>query len=157
MRPLARIVVHLAILSGLAALYFFRDFIFVNANSHMEYLRLIEGDPNADLISNYTHSKMVAFFGDWTREDIYKFKWIMTLSFTCAFALTGVLGFILSGLRKEAKWIAIFYGATFTLAFLLYFLSYTVSRNIIGLLHTPVPYLLFLIVVQLKRKMELHE
>lgn len=154
MRPWAKVLICLIFLTILSALYFFRDFVFVNANGHMEHLRVIQNNEYADLIINYTHSRMIEFFGDWSIEQILNFKWYMTLAFTLTFAIITSLGILLIKHRKIALWGLFFYGISFLLAFLISFFAYPVSRQIIGLLHSPVPFLLLIATAQLKHLIE---
>jgi hypothetical protein len=139
-----KITIVIAFFLVLSGLYFFRDFIFVNANGHMEYLRLINNNEFAELVPNYTHSKMIAFFDGWEIPKIINFKWYMTFAFTSIFGLTSFVALYALRKKKLALYIIGLYTVSFVLAYLLSLFSYPVARAIIGLLHSPVPLLLML-------------
>ncbi|MFT7613242.1 MAG: hypothetical protein ACI9J3_002214 [Parvicellaceae bacterium] len=135
---------------GLSALYFFRDFVFINANGQMKYLDMIQDNEYAHLIYNYTHSKMEAFLNGWTIEEINSFKWKLTFGFTVVFALCSAAGAWLIGNRKIAIYTVLFYCVTFGLAFIIYLFSVRASTEIVHFLHSPVPFLLSLAAIKLK-------
>ncbi|MBT4774967.1 MAG: hypothetical protein HOL28_03870 [Crocinitomicaceae bacterium] len=139
-----KIFIAIAFFLALSGLYFFRDFVFVNANGYMEYLRLIDGNEFAELVPNYTHSKMVAFFDGWEAPEIINFKWYMTFVFTAGFGIISFAALYTLRKNKLAFYIIWFYLVSFILAYLLSLFSYPVARSIIGLLHSPVPLLLML-------------
>lgn len=144
MRIWLKITIGLSFFLLLSGLYFFRDFIFVNSNGYKEYLRSIAGNDYAELVPNYTHSKMVAFFGDWSIQEIIRFKWYMTLVFTAAFGLISFTALYLLQNKRIAFYTLGLYLISFVMAYLLSLFSYPVARQIIGLLHSPMPLLLML-------------
>ena len=154
MKSWIKFSVSLLFLIILCSLYFLRDFVFVNANGHIEWLRITYENEYANQITNYTHSTMIGFFGDWSISTIVLFKWIMTLVFTIIFGLISWAGMSLLQNRKVALWGLLFYAVAFTLALIIYLFAYPVSRQIIGLLHSPVPFMLLLVTAQLKNLMD---
>lgn len=124
--------------------YFLRDFIFINANSQIKYLT--ESQHTAPhLVMNWTHSKMEAFFQGWSIQHVNTFKWMMTISFTGIFSLLSATGIWLVASKKMAWYTLLFFGGLFFLSFAVYFLgNYRVSRDLIGIMHSPLPFLLML-------------
>jgi len=146
--------VSLLFLIALSALYFFRDFVFVNANGQMKYLDLIHDNEYGHLIFNYTHSKMEAFFNGWSIADINSFKWTITFGFTAAFGVLSATGILLTKNKKLAFYTLLFYAINFILAFLITMFSVKVATEVVHFLHSPVPFLLFLAATKLKSIIE---
>jgi len=129
----------------ISGLYFFRDFIFVNSNGQIEYLKDIIGNDYADNVPNYTHSRMVRFFGSWNIQTIIDFKWYMTMAFTVVFGIVTSLGLYITKTKRIAFYSMSIYIICFVVAYLISLIAYPVGRQIVGLLHSPIPYLILLI------------
>jgi len=145
-----KLLIGILFMCGLSALYFFRDFVFINANGQMKYLDMIQDNEYGHLIYNYTHSKMEAFLDGWSIEEINSFKWKITFGFTMVFGLVSALGVWIIGNRKMAFYTLIFYAITFVMAFIIYSFSMISSTEIVHFLHSPVPFLLSLAAIKLK-------
>ena len=139
------IAIHLFFLAIISGQYFFRDFVFINANSQLKYLKGVKENEYAELYPNYTHSKMADFFGDWPMETIVSFKWYMTIAFTLLFGLLTFIGMKLTKNSKAANYTIAIYILCFISAYLISLFAYPVARQIVGFLHSPIPYLLLLI------------
>lgn len=145
----------LATFSLLTGIYFYRDFVFINSNSQIKYITEVEqwkayAETTEDfeyfdgVVRNWTHSKMEAQFEGWTIDNLISYKWKMTFLFTLSFMGIAALGL---ALLKENKILLLsigFYIVLFGLAFIINYFNYSISRDIIGLLHSPLPFLIFI-------------
>ena len=154
MKPWVRFIVSAIFLSALCALYFFRDFVFVNANGQMKYLDLIQDNEHGHLIFNYTHSIMESYFAGWTIDEINSFKWTITFGFTALFGLLTTVGILVTKNKKIAIYSILFYVIAFVIAFILSIFSTKVATEIVHFLHSPVPFLLLLAAVKFKSIIE---
>lgn len=139
------IAINLIFISCISGLYFLRDFVFVNSNSQIEYLKDIIGNEYADSFPNYTHSRMVHFFGKWNIQSIINFKWYMTLAFTAVFGIVTSVGLYITNTKRIAIYSLFIYIICFVVAYLISLMAYPVARQIVALLHSPIPYLILLI------------
>lgn len=139
------IAINLIFISCVSGLYFLRDFVFVNSNSQIEYLKDIIGNEYADSFPNYTHSRMVHFFGKWKIQSIINFKWYMTLAFTAVFGIVTSVGLYITNTKRIAIYSLFIYIICFVVAYLISLMAYPVARQIVALLHSPIPYLILLI------------
>jgi len=139
------IAINLIFISCISGLYFLRDFVFVNSNSQIEYLKDIIGNEYADSFPNYTHSRMVHFFGKWKIQSIINFKWYMTLAFTAVFGIVTSVGLYITNTKRIAIYSLFIYIICFVVAYLISLMAYPVARQIVALLHSPIPYLILLI------------
>lgn len=144
-------------LSALVGLYFFRDFLFINTNSQMKYLTEAQQmDPS--LVMNWTHSRMEAFFEGWSYSNLVSFKWMMTFFFTGAFALISAIGIRLISNGQMAFITAALFGAVMLISVSINFLgNYRVARDLIGIAHGPILFLLMLCVCYIQPYIKQHE
>ena len=103
---------------------------------------------------NYTHSKVVEFYQGWSIEEINNFKWWLTLFFTFGFMFICWLALYVTKYRKIATLSVLMYGGIFVLSFAISFFAMPVATEMMHLLHSPVPFLLLLGTIQLKRTLD---
>lgn len=153
MKPLLKYALIILTFSALSATYFYRDFLFINSNSQVKYLQQIEEVKQYNLkypdyqydsnqISNYTHSDLEKYFNGWNINDLINYKWWLTFVFTLTFMGITILGIALVADIRLVIISSLFYLGLFGLAFLINLFSYNIARDIIGLLHSPLPFLI---------------
>jgi hypothetical protein len=136
--------------SGIAVVLFIllgvlRDFIFINWNYQL----------NATLNNQsftYAHS-FFTFLTPWSFNQLYWSKWLLTAIFCLANFLIGYFYFSSTIIRKQLLLIYITVGTfgliIFGLSYLDFNKAYTLSREIIGFLQSPLPTVLLYFIHQL--------
>jgi hypothetical protein len=133
----------------LASVGFIRDAIFVNLNLQLDYLYY-----QRDI--NYTDSFYLKLFEPYTYQQLYYFKWFLTIVFTFIYFGLGILILkIVSPLKKSIIWLIFCYAFLFIISAVCYIggsllgeieQGYKFARIFMGLLQSP---LIIMIIVPL--------
>lgn len=120
------------------ALGVFRDFIFVNWNYQLD----------ATLHNKsftYAHS-FFSFLTTWSYAALYWSKWVLTGLFCFANFILGYIYFSKTTIKKQLTYIYVVVGIVAFIVFALTYFevnnAYTLSREIIGFLQSPLPAIL---------------
>lgn len=135
------------------ALYFTRDFVFVNINYQIKYLQLIP--ESSYTVFNYTHSMMEPILTGYSIEQLTTIKWVLTIICVALFfALSLLLMVLYLKDKKQALTItSLFYIAFLILGGLAYlFINYRVSREIMSIPQSPIASLILFTAVKFLKK-----
>ena len=133
----------------------FRDILFVNINNQLAFL-------NGDLKENYLLSYM-NFLESFSPSLLFSLKWILTIGYTLAFYIIGrfvIKNIIVS--TEGVKWYTYTYLFFICIAALFYLTGYafgnatsgySLSRSVMGALQSPIPLLIFLPFLLLKKEL----
>lgn len=144
-----RILSYFALIVAHIALYFTRDFVFVNINYQIKYLRLIP--ESSYTVFNYTHSIMEPLLTGYSIEQLTTIKWVLTV--VCVilfFALSLLLMLLYLKDKKQSFTItSLFYAAFLLLGGLAYvFINYRVSREIMAIPQSPIASLVLIVAIK---------
>jgi hypothetical protein len=148
-----RVLSYFSLIVAHIALYFTRDFVFVNINYQIKYLRLIP--ESSYTVFNYTHSLMEPLLTGYSIEQLTTIKWVLTvICVLLFFALSLLLMLLYLKDKKQAITItALFYGAFLVLGGLAYLLiNYRVSREIMSIPQSPIASLILFTAVKFLKK-----
>jgi hypothetical protein len=135
------------------ALYFTRDFVFVNINYQIKYLSLIP--ESSYTVFNYTHSIMEPLLTGYSIEQLTTIKWVLTvICVLLFFSLSLLLMLLYLKDKKQAITItSLFYGVFLVLGGLAYLLiNYRVSREIMTIPQSPIASLILFTAVRFLKK-----
>ena len=148
-----RVLSYFGLIVAHIVLYFTRDFIFVNINYQIKYLRLVK--ESSYTVFNYTHSIMEPILTGYSIEQLLTIKWMLTvICVVLFFALSLVLMMFYLKDKKQAITItSLFYIAFLVLGGLAYlFINYRVSREIMGIPQSPIASLILFTAVKFLKK-----
>lgn len=148
-----RALSYFALIVAHIALYFTRDFVFVNINYQIKYLRLVK--ESSYTVFNYTHSYLEPVLSNYSIEQLTTIKWMLTVVCVILFFVLSLLLMILY-LKDKKQAITItslFYAVFLLLGGLAYVLiNYRVSREIMSIPQSPIASLILFTAVKFLKK-----
>lgn len=148
-----RALSYFALIVAHIALYFTRDFVFVNINYQIKYLRLVK--ESSYTVFNYTHSYLEPVLSNYSIEQLTTIKWMLTVVCVILFFVLSLLLMILY-LKDKKQAITItslFYAVFLLLGGLAYVLiNYRVSREIMSIPQSPIASLILFTAVRFLKK-----
>ena len=121
-------------------LSYLREVTFIGLNS------IIEGQEH-----NYANTNLPAFLYNWPSAQLLQLKWVLTIIYSVFFAALTYCGIRIALSKAAGTWVLIVYALLFAavgllflsaLLFLDFAAVYPLLRNVIGIVHSPLLFLL---------------